>query len=155
MKHRAATVLALALLAGPTAAGCSSATAGTVAASSTAAKSAPASSASASSASPSAGTAVAGPVSDPGCVAAKAAEATLIARQTKDQSNETALDKDFTNFANALNNAAGKEQNQAIAQVITTLANDYTALVQSQSGAQQLPDMTTVQNDGAAFDKAC
>ena len=38
---------------------------------------------------------------------------------------------------------------------MTALANDYTALVESQSGAAQLPDMSTVQNDGAAFDKAC
>ena len=152
MRHRAATVFALAVLVGLTAAGCTSAAAGTAAASSPAAKSAPARSAAASA---KASVAMAGPVADPGCTAAKAAEATLQARQGKDQSSETALDNDFTNFANALNNAAGLEKNPAKAQAMTALASDYTNLVQSQSGAAQLPDMTTVQNDGAAFDKAC
>jgi hypothetical protein len=38
---------------------------------------------------------------------------------------------------------------------MTPLPNDYTTLVESQSGAAQLPDMSTVQSDGTAFDKAC
>jgi len=38
---------------------------------------------------------------------------------------------------------------------MTTLADDFNALVESQSGAEELPDMNTVENDGAAFDKAC
>jgi hypothetical protein len=38
---------------------------------------------------------------------------------------------------------------------MTALADDYTALVASQSGAAQLPSMATVQSDGAAFEAAC
>jgi hypothetical protein len=92
---------------------------------------------------------------DPACVAALKAEQTLQTRQGKDQSNESAIDQDFTNFANALNTAAQQEAHPATAKAMTALANDYTALVESQSGAAQLPDMSTVQDDGAAFDKAC
>jgi hypothetical protein len=92
---------------------------------------------------------------DPACVAALKAEQTLQTRQGKDQSNESAIDQDFTNFANALNTAAQQEAHPATAKAMTALANDYTALVESQSGAVQLPDMSTVQDDGAAFDKAC
>jgi hypothetical protein len=92
---------------------------------------------------------------DPACAAALKAEQTLQARQGKDQSDESALDQDFTNFASALSDAAQQEKHPATAQAMTALANDYTALVQSQSGAVQLPDMNTVQNDGTAFDKAC
>ena len=92
---------------------------------------------------------------DQACVAAKQAEQTLQSRQTKDQNNESALDQDFTNFASALNSDAQREKSPAAATAMTTLANDYTDLIESQSGAAQLPDMTQVQQDGAAFDKAC
>jgi len=121
----------------------------------TTASASPAGSPAASSASPKASAALAGPVADPACTAALAARATLVARQGKDQGSETALDQDFTNFAAALNSAAAQEKNPAKAKAMSTLAGDYTALVQSQSGAAQLPDMATVQNDGTAFDKAC
>ena len=135
------------LAAGITVAGCSTATAGT-------ASSDHAATASSSAARP--GASVFGPpVPDPACVAALKAEQTLQARQDKDQANETALDRDFTNFANALSAAAQHETHPATAKAITALANDYNALVQSQSGAEQLPDMNTVENDGTAFDKAC
>ena len=50
---------------------------------------------------------------------------------------------------------AQQEKKPATAKAMTALANDYTALVESRSGAAQLPDMSTVQSDGAAFDKAC
>jgi hypothetical protein len=92
---------------------------------------------------------------DAACVAALKAEQTLQARQGKDENAESALDLDFTNFAAALNAAAQQETHPATAKAITALANDYTALVESQSGAAQLPDMSTIQSDGAAFDKAC
>jgi hypothetical protein len=92
---------------------------------------------------------------DQACVAAEKAEQTLQSRQGKDQDNEPALDQDFTNFAAALSAAAQRETHPAIAAAMTALANDYTDLVESQSGAAQLPDMTQVQKDGAAFDKAC
>jgi hypothetical protein len=96
-----------------------------------------------------------GPDPDPACVAAKQAEQTLQSRQTKDQNDESALDQDFTNFASALNADAQREKSQATAAAMTALASDYTDLVESQRGAAQLPDMTQVQKDGAAFDKAC
>jgi len=92
---------------------------------------------------------------DPACVAALKSEQTLQARQGKDQHSESAIDQDFTNFANALDAAAQQETHPATAKAMTTLANDYTALVESQSGAAQLPDMSTIQSDGTAFDKAC
>src|SRR5947209_3549948 len=92
---------------------------------------------------------------DPACAAAKKAERDLQAHQGTDQSDETAIDRDFMNFADALSSAAQHEENPATARAMTALANDYTALVQSQSGAAQLPDMSTVSNDGAAFDKSC
>jgi hypothetical protein len=92
---------------------------------------------------------------DPACVAALKAEQTLQARQGKDQNSESAIDQDFTNFASALNAAAQHETHPAAAKAMTTLADDYTALVDSQSGAAQLPDLSTIQSDGAAFDKAC
>jgi hypothetical protein len=92
---------------------------------------------------------------DSACVAALKAEQTLQARQGKDQNSESALDQDFTNFANALNAAAQRETHPAAAKAMTTLASDYTDLVDSQSGAAQLPDISTIQADGAAFDKAC
>ncbi len=38
---------------------------------------------------------------------------------------------------------------------MTALANDYNDLVESQSGGAQLPDVSQVQKDGTAFDKAC
>jgi hypothetical protein len=92
---------------------------------------------------------------DPACAAARKAEQTLQARQGKDQSSESAIDQDFTNFASALNAAARQEKHPAAANAMTALANDYTALVESQSGAAPLPSMSAVQNDGAAFDRAC
>jgi len=77
------------------------------------------------------------------------------ARQGKDQSSESAIDQDFKNFATALNAAARQETHPATAKAMTALADDYTALVASQGGAAPLPSMSTMQNDGAAFDKAC
>jgi hypothetical protein len=95
------------------------------------------------------------PTRDPACIAAENALQTLESSQGQDQNNESALDQDFTNFATALSAAAQSEKRPAVAQAMTALANDYTALVESQSGAEQLPDMSQVQKDGAAFDKAC
>lgn len=94
-------------------------------------------------------------VSDQACAAAQNAEQTLQSRQGQDQNDESALDQDFMNFAAALSTAAQSEKRPAVAQAMTALANDYTDLVDSQSGAAQLPDMSQVQKDGAAFDKAC
>jgi hypothetical protein len=142
---RAVPVVALALVAGAAVAGCATAAAGTPAA-----VTRPAATRTAAP--------VDGPVAavpDPACVAAKKAEQTLQSRQGKDQDNESALDQDFTNFANALSDAAQREKHPATAQAMTALANDYNDLVESQSGAAQLPDMSQVQQDGAAFDKAC
>jgi hypothetical protein len=95
------------------------------------------------------------PAPDPACVAARKAEQTLATRQSKDQDNESALDQDFTDFANALNAAAQQETHPATAKAMTALASDYTDLVDSQSGAAQLPDMNAVEADGTAFEKAC
>jgi hypothetical protein len=95
------------------------------------------------------------PAPDAACLAAEQAEQALQSSQTRDQDNESALDQDFTNFAAALTAAAQREKRPATARAMTALANDYTDLVQSQSGAAQLPDMSQVQSDGAAFDKAC
>jgi hypothetical protein len=95
------------------------------------------------------------PGPDPACAAALTAEQTLQARQGKDQSSESAIDQDFTNFANALNAAARQATHPATARAMTALADDYTALVASQSGAAQLPSVATMQGDGAAFEKAC
>jgi hypothetical protein len=95
------------------------------------------------------------PVSDPACIAAKNAEQMLQSSQAQDQNNQSALDQDFTNFAAALSAAAQSEKTPAVAQAMTALASDYTDLVESQSGAAQLPDMSQVQKDGAAFDKDC
>jgi hypothetical protein len=92
---------------------------------------------------------------DPPCVAAENAEQTLQSRQGKDQNDESALDQDFMNFAAALSAAAQSEKRPAAARAMTALANDYTALVESQSGAAQLPNVSQMQKDGAAFDKAC
>jgi hypothetical protein len=92
---------------------------------------------------------------DPACAAALKAERDLQAHQNADQSDESAIDQDFLNFAGALGTAAQHEANPARAKAMTALANDYTALVQSQSGAAQLPDMNTVSADGTAFDTAC
>lgn len=140
---RAVCAVALALAVGGAVAGCSAASAGTPAAA-------------ARPAATRAAAPVFGPSApDPACVSAKQAEQTLQTRQGKDQGSESALDQDFTNFAGALSNAAQREKRPATAQAMTALANDYTALVQSQSGAAQLPDMSQVQKDGTAFDKAC
>jgi hypothetical protein len=147
MRHRTLPAFALVLTVGIAAGGCATATAGTASSSHAAA---------ASSSATRAGASVFGPpVPDPACVAALKAEQTLQTRQDKDQDNESALDQDFTNFANALSAAAQHETHPATAKAITALANDYNALVQSQSGAEDLPDMNTVENDGTAFDKAC
>jgi hypothetical protein len=149
MRHRATRAipaLALVLAAGIAVGGCATATATAGAASA----------GSASSAAARASASVYGPPApDPACVAALKAEQTLQARQGKDQNSESALDQDFMNFANALSAAAQHEMHLATAKAMTALANDYTALVESQSGAAQLPDMNTIQGDGAAFDKAC
>lgn len=151
MRYRAARAFpafALVLAGGIAVSGCATATAGT-AASSHAASAAPSATARASAP-------VYGPPGpDPACAAALKAEQTLRTRQGKDQDNQSALDQDFTNFANALSAAAQQETHPATATAMTALANDYTDLVQSQSGAAQLPDMATVQSDGTAFDKAC
>jgi hypothetical protein len=127
--------------------GCAAATATAGAASASSAASPTASAASASFYGP--------PGPDPACAAARKAEQTLQARQGKDQSSESAIDQDFTNFASALNAAARQEKRPVVANTMTALANDYTALVESQSGAAPLPSMSAMQNDGAAFDKAC
>ena len=148
MRHRARGVatralpVALALAIGATVAGCAAATATPDAAARPAATRSAAS--------------VYGPAApDQACIAARQAEQTLQSRQGKDQNSESALDQDFNNFAAALSDAAQREKRPSAAQAMTALANDYTALVESQSGAADLPDMSQVQNDGAAFEKAC
>ena len=95
------------------------------------------------------------PAPDAACSAARKAEQTLQARQGKDQGSQSAIDRDFTNFANALHAAARHATQPATAKAMTALADDYTALVASQSGAEQLPSVATMQSDGTAFDKAC
>jgi hypothetical protein len=95
------------------------------------------------------------PAPDAACAAARKAEQTLQARQGKDQGSESAIDRDFTNFASALNAAARHATHPATARAMTALADDYSALVASQSGAALLPSVATMQSDGAAFDKAC
>ena len=95
------------------------------------------------------------PAPDAACLAARKAEQTLQTRQGKDQGSQSAIDRDFTNFANALNAAAGQATHPAAAKAMTALADDYTALVASQSGAGQLPSVASMQSDGAAFEKAC
>lgn len=95
------------------------------------------------------------PAPDPACVAAKAAEQTLQSSQLQDQNNQSALNQDFENFAAALSTAAQNEKRPKVAQAMTALASDYTDLVESQSGGAQLPDVSQVQKDGTAFDKAC
>jgi len=151
MRHRALPAFASVLTVAIAVSGCAPVTAGT------------ASNTHAASASPSA-TATAArtsapvygpPGPDQACAAALRAEQVLRARQGRDQDNESALDQDFTNFANALSAAARQETHPAMATAMTTLANDFNALVESQSGAGELPDMNTVEKDGAAFDKAC
>ena len=139
-------VLVSVLAAGIAVGGCAAATATAGAASASSAASPTASAASASFYGP--------PGPDPACAAARKAEQALQARQGKDQSSESAIDQDFTNFASALNAAAQQEKHPAAASAMTALANDYTALVESQSGAVPLPSMATVQN-GSAFDQAC
>lgn len=149
MRHRAAApAVALVLAGGLAVGGCAAATAST-AAGGHAAPAAP--SATARTSAPVYGP----PAPDPACAAALMAEQALRARQGKDQGNESVLDQDFTSFSNALYAAAQQEAHPAVAKAMTALANDYTDLVQSQSGAAQLPDMSTVENDGTAFDKAC
>ena len=100
-------------------------------------------------------TATAGAAADAACRDALQAEQALQASQGKDESNRGALDQDFTTFANRLAADAQKETNPTAAQAMTSLSNDYTDLVESQTGGAQLPGMTTVQDDGAAFDQAC
>jgi hypothetical protein len=144
MRDRTLPALALVLAAGIAVGGCTTATAGT------------ASNVASSPAAARASAPVFGPrVPDPACAAALKAEQTLQANQGKDQDSESALDQDFTNFASALSTAAQHETHPATAKAMTALANDYNALVESQSGAEQLPDMNTVENDGTAFGKAC
>jgi hypothetical protein len=146
---RAIPALASVLAVGIAVGGCTAATAIAGAASASSASSATASAARTSA--PFYGP----PGPDPGCAAARKAEQTLQARQGKDQNSQSAIDQDFTNFANALNAAARQETHPATAKAMTALADDYTALVESQSGGAQLPSVSTVQNDGAAFDEAC
>ena len=151
MRHRAREVatravpaVALALVAGAAVGGCAAAAGGALAAASRPA------------ATTRATTPVDGPaVPDPACAAAENAEQTLQSRQGKDQNDESALDQDFMNFAAALGATAQSEKRPAVARAMTALANDYTALVESQSGAAQLPSVSQIQKDGAAFDKAC
>lgn len=158
MRHRARNVairavpaVALALAAGAAVAGCASATATTAAANGTANGTARTPAASTRAAAPMFGPAA----PDPACIPAKRAEHTLQTRQGKDQYSESALDKDFTNYAAALSSAAAHAKRAATAKAMNDLADDYTALVESQSGAAQLPNLSQVQKDGAAFDKAC
>jgi hypothetical protein len=155
MWHRTArplTALASALAVGIALSGCAAATATTGSTSASGASSA--ASSAAASARPSAH--FNGPFGpDAACAAALKAEQTLQERQGKDSASENAIDQDFTNFSNALTAAAGHESDPAKAAAMTALANDYLALVQSQSGAVALPSMSTVQSDGVAFQKAC
>jgi hypothetical protein len=151
MRHRTLPPFALVLVTGITVGGCATATAGTASRS----HAAPASSSATATAGRVSAPVFGPPGPDPACVAALKAEQVLRVRQGKDQDNESALDQDFTNFADALSAAAQQETNPAAAKAMTALASDYTDLVESQSGAAQLPDMNTVQSDGAAFDKAC
>jgi hypothetical protein len=136
---------------GITVGGCAAATAGTASSS----HAASASSSATATAGRASATVFGPPGVDPACAAALKAEQILQARQDKDQDNESALDQDFTNFANALSAAAQQETRPAAAKAMTALASDYNDLVESQSGAADLPDMNTVENDGAAFNKAC
>jgi len=145
---RAIPALASVLAVGIAVGGCSAATATAGAASASAR---PAASAAAQTSAPFYGPSA----PDPACVAARKAAQVMQARQGKDQSSQSAIDQDFTDFASALNAAAQHEARPAVAKVMTALANDYTALVDSQTGAVPLPSMSTVQSDGAAFDKAC
>jgi hypothetical protein len=141
---------ALVLAVGVAVGGCAAATATTGAASTSSAPSTTAPAAARTSAP------VYGPPGpDPACAAARKAEQTLQTRQGKDQASQSALIKDFANFASALNAAAQHATHPAVANAMTALADDYNALVQSQNGGVQLPSMSAVQNDGAAFDKAC
>ncbi len=159
MRRRAAAPAIALVLAGSVAVGgCAAATAGTAGtasgghAATTAPPAAPAAPASTRTGAP---VYYGPPGPDPACAAALKAEQTLRTRQGKDQADESALDQDFTNFASALSAAAQHEAHPATAKAMNALAGDYTDLVASQSGAAQLPDMNTVENDGAAFDKAC
>ena len=152
MMHRMARAfpaLASVLAVGIAMGGCA---AGTATAGATSVSSAPSATASATQTS---APMVGPPAPDPACAAARTAEQTMQARQGKDQNSQSALNKDFTDFASALNAAAQQATHPAVAKVITALANDYTALVESQSGAVPLPSMSTVQNDGFAFEAAC
>jgi hypothetical protein len=158
MRHRtvrAIPALALALAAGIAVGGCTTAAATERAASAGAASASPAASSAAASAARTSAP-VTGPFGpDSACVAALRAAQTLQGRQLKDENNQSALDQDFTNFANALSADAQHETRPAAAKAMAALSSDYTALVESQSGGAQLPDVSTVQNDGTAFDKAC
>ena len=82
---------------------------------------------------------------DPACVAALKAQQNLQAHQGTDQSDESAIDQDFMNFADAPEHRGQHEEDPAKAKAMTALAEDYAALVGSQSGAAQLPDMNTGQ----------
>lgn len=157
MGHRAARArsVAVVLAAAVAVGGCAAATAGTASGTRTASATPATASATASVTARASAPVYGPPGPDPACAAALKAEQTLRTRQVKDQSNESALDQDFTNFASALSAAGQHETHPATARAMTALANDYTDLVQSQSGAAELPDMTTVENDGTAFDKAC
>ena len=153
MRHRTVRVvpaIAAALAAGIVVGGCAGSAASTGATSARSASSAavrPAAQTSAPFVGP--------PAPDVACLAARKAEQTLQARQGKDQSSQSAIDQDFTNFASALNAAARQATHPAAAKAMTALADDYAALVASQSGAAQLPSVATMQSDGDAFEKAC
>jgi hypothetical protein len=163
MRHRArefATgafpVVALALTVGAAVVGCATAGAPTAGAPAAATRPAATRPAATGPAATRAAAPIDGPAApDPACFAAENAEQTLQSRQGKDQNDESALDQDFMNFAAALSAAAQSEKRPAAARAMTALANDYTALVESQSGAAQLPSVSQIQKDGAAFDKAC
>jgi hypothetical protein len=150
MRHRALPAFASVLTVAIAVSGCAPVTAGT-ASNRHAASASPSATATARASAPVYGP----PGPDPACAAALRAEQALQARQGRDQNNESALDQDFTNFANALSAAARQETHPATAKAMTTLADDFNALVESQSGAGELPSMNTVENDGAVFDKAC
>jgi hypothetical protein len=152
MMHRTVRVagpIAAVLAAGIAVAGCAGAAATAGAASARSASSATASAAGTSA------PMVGPPGPDAACAAARKAERTLQARQGKDQASQSAINRDFTNFASALNTAAVHATHPATARAMTALADDYTALVASQSGAAQLPSVATMQRDGDAFDRAC
>lgn len=92
---------------------------------------------------------------DAACADAARAERALETSQDKDSSDPPALGADFTAFAGRLSADARRETDPAAARAMTRLADDYTALVESETGFAQLPSMSTVESDGVVFGRAC